>query len=141
MKMHSTTLQDVYNAINPLPAQLTAKGKINPEVRAELEANAQISVTMHWQKRASASTWDREYKCFLGETFAKALGKATAFIAELPSAEQAVLHDFMGRLGKLIDAGKEDGIAVDFLNPLLDSMKRLSENVITYKPKAGTDAS
>lgn len=41
----------------------------------------------------------------------------------------------MGQLGKLIDAGKTDGIAVDFMNPLLDTMKRLSENVITYRPE------
>jgi hypothetical protein len=43
----------------------------------------------------------------------------------------------MGQLGKLIDAGKSGGIEVDYLNPLLDTMKRLSENVITYRPLSG----
>lgn len=52
----------------------------------------------------------------------------------LPSAEQAKLNNFMGKIGKLIDAGKSEGIDVDYLNPLIDSMKRLSENVITHQP-------
>jgi hypothetical protein len=60
--------------------------------------------------------------------------EAVAFINELPSAEQAKLHNFMGKLGHMIDAAKDDGIEVDYLNPLLDTMKRLSENVITYQP-------
>ena len=131
------TLDDIYAAINPLPAMLSEKGKASPVVRFEVEANAGVNISMNWEKRNSPAKWDREYQFFLGDTFDKAFAKAVAFIESLPSAERAILHDFMGRLGRLIDIGKADGIAVDFLNPLLDSMKRLSENVITYKPTAG----
>ena len=133
------TIEEIYAALNPLPATLTEKGKASPVVKFDLEANAGISITMNWQKRYSSNTWDREYQCFMGNDFAMAFAKASAFIRDLPSAEQAVLHDFMGKLGRLIDAGKSDGIAVDFLNPLLDSMRRLSENVITYKPQPNFD--
>lgn len=130
----STTLDDVYAAINPLSARLLEKGKAEPVVRFEMEANAGMCVAMNWKKRSSPSTWDREYQCFLGDSLDQALSKAVAFISRLPSAEQAVLHEFMDKLGKLIDAGRSDGIAVDYMNPLLDTMKRLSENIITYRP-------
>ncbi|MCK1275892.1 hypothetical protein IVB46_11690 [Bradyrhizobium sp. 61] len=129
-----TTIDEIYAAINPLPAMLTAKGKVKPEVSFGVDANAGLAITMNWVKPYSPNEWDREYKHFSGKDFAEALGAATAFIKGLPSAEQAKLHNFMGKLGKLIDAGKSDGIEVDYLNPLLDTMKRLSENVITYQP-------
>lgn len=129
-----TTIDEIYAAINPLPATLSKKGKENPVVRVEIEANANITIALRWKKYGSVSDWDMDYNHFFGDNFEQALAKAVAFIHELPPAEQARLHAFMDKLGKLIDVGKSEGIAVDYLNPLLDTMKRLSENVITYKP-------
>jgi hypothetical protein len=129
-----TTINDIYAAINPLPARLSEKGKVNPSVDLKIEANAGIHIAMRWKKYGAVYDWDHEYQIFMGDNFDQCMGKAEAFIAGLPSAEQSRLHAFMGKLGKLIDVGRTEGIAVDYLNPLLDSMKRLSENVITYKP-------
>jgi hypothetical protein len=131
-----TTIADIYAAINPLPAMLAEKGKASPNVEFTVEANSKVSIGMSWKKPYSYNDWEKEYEHFFGDDFAQALSKAVAFINELPTAEQAKLNHFMGKLGKLIDAGKSDGIETDYLNPLLDTMKRLSENVITYKPRA-----
>jgi hypothetical protein len=130
-----TTIDDIYKAINSLPAALSAKGKVKPEVWVRIEANANIDISMSWDKRHQTYSYDREYKTFSGDSFQEALDKALAFIRDLPPIEQAKLHDFMAKLGKLIDAGKSDGIDLDYLNPLLDTMKRLSENVITFQPE------
>jgi len=131
-----TTIENIYTDINPLPAALSAKGKIKPDVWVCIEANAGIRVSMSWDKRHQTYSYDREYKTFSGDSFQEVLDKALAFIQQLPSAEQATLHEFMAKLGKLIDAGKADGIDLDYMNPLLDTMKRLSENVITFQPGA-----
>jgi hypothetical protein len=130
-----TTIEDIYAAINPMPAQLSAKGKVRPEVNFEIEANAQITICLKWHKFGGGD-WDNEYEWLRGSTFDEALAKAVKFIDELPSAEQARLHAFMGKLCGLIDAGRSEGIAIDYLNPLMDTMRRLSENVITYQPAA-----
>jgi hypothetical protein len=128
------TIDEIYAAINPLPAMLSAKGKVKPDAQVIIAANASISILMSWDKRYASYSYERDYKTFLGDNFQQALAKTLDFIKELPSAEQAKLHDFMGKLGKLIDAGKDEGIEVAYLNPLIESMKKLSENVITYKP-------
>ena len=130
-----TTIDDIYAAINPLPAMLSAKGKVNPDTTFMVSANANITIHMSWKRPFASNDWETDCKSFSGETFEGSLEKAMAFINKLPSAEQAKLHHFMGKLGKLIDIGKDEGINVDYLNPLLDTMKRLSENVITYKPE------
>lgn len=133
----SITIDEIYAALNPMPAMLSKKGKVSPAVEFRIEANAGVNISMHWRKPYSTRDWENDYECFTGDDFAQCLLKATAFIAGLPTAEQAKLENFMGKLGHLIDAGKTDGIDVDYLNPLLDTMKRLSENVITYQPRRG----
>jgi hypothetical protein len=132
--MKPMTIDDIYMAINPLPAALSAKGKIKPDVWLNLHANANVDIVMSWDKRHTRYSYDRDYKTFTGGDFQSAIDKAVTFIKELPSAEQAKLHEFMAKLGNLIDAGKSDGIDLDYMNPLLDTMKRLSENVITFQP-------
>lgn len=129
-----TTIEDIYAAINPLPAMLTEKGKAQPEVTVMINANAGICIYMKWKKPYSNRDWETDGEVFVGDTFEAAHAKAIAFINDLPSAKDAKLHHFMGKLGNLIDAGKDEGIDLDYLNPLLDTMKRLSENVITYQP-------
>jgi hypothetical protein len=129
----NTTIAEIYEALNPLPALLSAKGKVNPEVDFRLEANADFSVSMSWKKDDARHEYDRDYEYYRAETFAQAVGCARAFIAALPSAEQAKLHAFMGQLGRLIDSGNAVGIDVEYVNPLVETMKRLSEAAITYR--------
>lgn len=130
------TIDEIYTALNPLPAMLCAKGKVSPKVEFRIEANAGFNIAMNWRKPYARHDWEHEYECFLGDDFAKVHAKAVDFINALPSAEQAKLHHFMGKLGHLIDAANADGIEVAYLNPLVESMKRLSENVITHKKPA-----
>jgi hypothetical protein len=129
-----TTIDEIYAAINPMPAMLSAKGKVQPVSYLRIEANAGISLTLSWVKAGSYKEWDREYKCFCGDTSNEAIAEALSFINALPDAKTARLHDFMGQLGKVIDAGRDLGIDVDYLNPLTDTMKRLSENILTHQP-------
>jgi hypothetical protein len=100
----------------------------------QLEANATPNIRLSWAKTNRTDDWDRKYEHFRCETLAETVAKAVEFINELPDAATAKLHDFMSQLGKVIDSGRDLGIEVDYLNPLTETMKRLSENVITHKP-------
>lgn len=133
--MGINTISEAFSAINPIPAMLTAKGKIKPEVSLELRANAETQVNLNWVKDSGMQDWNRTYKVFTGHADI-AVARALAFIAELPSAETARLHEFMAKLGTVINDGRDLGIAVEFLNPLTETMKRLSENAITHKKKS-----
>ncbi|WP_391564592.1 hypothetical protein [Sinorhizobium meliloti] len=41
------------------------------------------------------------------------------------------MKQFMGALANVIDLGKDNGIEVEFLNPLQATMKKLSDNILT----------
>jgi len=128
------TIQDIYDAINPLPAMLSEKGKKKPRVTIEFEANARVYIFLRWEKEFNRSYHgEEEINVAAGDDVEAALKEAHAIIRDLPSAADTKLHHFMSQLGKVIDAGNELGIAVDFMNPLTETMKRISENVITFR--------
>lgn len=132
-----TTIDEIYAAINPIPAMLSAKGKIKPEARFQIDANARVGVYLNWVKDERSDDWNREYECCIADTFDEALKDALTFVDNLPAAKTARLQQFMGQLGKVIDFGRDVGVEVDYLSPLTETMKRLSENIITYQPRAG----
>ena len=45
------TIEEIYATINPLPAKLSEKGKVCPEVVVMINANAGLSIYMDWKKR------------------------------------------------------------------------------------------
>ena len=115
--------------VNDLSAAMVAKGMVAPEAELHLTSNKCPGVYLRWNDKSanygSASEW------LSADTITDAFDEAVAFIAARPSPEQARLSEFMRALGKAVDIGKEYGIDADYLNPLVASMKRLSENVIT----------
>lgn len=123
--------------LDDLSAVMTAKGLREPSATLRLCSDEESYVHLRWKTgidRGGAFGND-EYQSFKGD-IAEAFGKASAFIADLPDAQQAKLNDFMAALGSVIDIGNTYGIEADYLNPLVASMKKLSENAITYQKAA-----
>lgn len=121
--------QDIQSRINVMPAALSAKGKVMPEVTYYIRANAEPSFSMSWRTSSAQFDYDRTYKsCDTAD-------EADRFIADLPSIEEAKLAEFTEQLASIIELGRSHGIDVQFVNPLVEAMKRLSENAIPHYPK------
>lgn len=127
----------IQKRVDDIAAAMLAKGLRTPHVQAEFRSNRDTQIYVKWKSGIgrSASLGDDKYKFFNGD-MAECLEKAAAFIAKMPTPEQAKLQDFMAAVGEVIDLGRKHDIAVEFLNPLTDMMKRLSENALTDKRAA-----
>lgn len=119
--------------VNDLAAAMVAKGMREPHAQLDIASNVEPQVYLRWKAGiALGRAYDSEkYEFIKGSAVSVALDKAAAFVAKQPDAEQTKLHDFMAALGSVIDIGKQHGIEADYLNPLVASMKKLSENIIT----------
>ena len=118
--------------VNDLSAAMVAKGMRESEAQLTMRSNAEPHVYLKWKTGIDNGRLfgGDKYEFIRGEV-SEALDKAAAFIAKQPNAEQAKLQDFMAALGSVIDIGRKHNIEVEFLNPLVATMKTLSENVIT----------
>jgi hypothetical protein len=122
--------------LNALTKAMLGKGLKQPSAQFDIENDTpEVRIYLKWAdptKVASRSIYsDGLFKFIKNEDPESAFDEADAFIAELPSAEEAKLRQFMGALGAVIDLGKDNGVEVEFLNPLQKTMKKLSDNILT----------
>lgn len=117
--------------VNDLAAAMVAKGMRQPHAQLGVKANEEPEVYLRWTTGIGRDGFSGDKYEFIKGDIATALEKAAEFIAKQPDADQAKLQDFMSALGSVIDIGRQHGIEADYLNPLVASMKKLSENVIT----------
>lgn len=122
---------DIQSRMDNLSRAMLAKGLRNPEPTVMIKAHVAPCVYMHWDDEAS--TYGKS-EIIRDPDIGQAITDAFALIEGLPSPEEAKRQQFMASLAKVIDLGRENGIEVDFLNPLTETMKRLSENALTYRP-------
>lgn len=73
---------------------------------------------------------DYSIKHVYASTFEEALDATDAFLAALPPINEARRREWMKDMGRHIDKGREIGIETEFLNPLAETMQRLSRNAI-----------
>ena len=66
----------------------------------------------------------------LRDTFEEVLDAADAFVAAIPPINESRRREWIKDLGRHIDKGREIGIETEFLNPLAETMQRLSKNAI-----------
>lgn len=128
--MESTpTIADVQKRIDPIPASMSAKGLKSPRAEISIRANQDIQAFLAWADK-KAITGDR-FKVFGGATADEVLGAMEGFIAALPAPEETRMKEFMTALSDAIELGRENGISVEFINPLTEAMQRLSSNILT----------
>lgn len=116
---------------------LLAKGVAKPDAYVLIHANrVDLAMQVTWQsEKPGAEEWGQEYLHSPGESCTEALVGLLAQIDALPSKQQRQMQKFQEGLGKLIDKGKELGIEVEHLNPLVELSQRLSKNALPAGPK------
>lgn len=126
--MDYTVIQE---QIDRLSDAMIAKGLRQPGAQFTIKSHEEFHVYITWKKHNKRAYELDDFKFFKGGTPGEVLAKAFADIEAMPSADEAKFKEFMGALGGVIDLGKENGIEVEFLNPLVATMKQLSENALT----------
>lgn len=121
----------IQEKMDDLARAMLAKGLRNPSAQFHLGAHVAPLVYMRWGIHGQG---DDGCELLRDPDPSTIITDAFAFVESLPSPEEAKRQQFMTGLGKLIDLGRENGIEVDFINPLAETMKRLSENAITHQP-------
>lgn len=121
-------VNEIQRRLDVMVSALLGKGKIQPDARFVVSANAPTLVSVSWVKRNAVQKYDRDYKAFTAP--GAILADAEAFIAALPDLETERMAEFTERLAATIEMGREIGVDAEFVNPLVEAMKRLSENAI-----------
>lgn len=123
--------------LDRLMAAMVAKGMQRPDATYFLQSGRPeptfwVEYAIPDPRRHSGS--DRK-TLFFEQKDGDLFDQADAWVAAQPDAEERKVREFQRALGGLIDLGRENGIEVDYLNPLMETAKRLSENALTHQPQ------
>lgn len=129
--MDTTTIQ---SRIDAIAKGMTAKALPQAKAEFDLRSHAEPVVFVSWASKATG-TYADENKFFHG-TMEAILVDAEAYVAGLPSPEEARMSAFLTALSDAIALGKQNDIDVEFVNPLVALMKRLSKNALQHHPAA-----
>lgn len=125
---------EIQRRLDAMVSAMLDKGKREPNATMFVNANAEPRVMLKWKRTASdpVSIYGADdITNFLTGAFGEILDNADNLISGLPTPEQARMAEFTAQLAATIELGKANGIDVQFVNPLTEAMKRLSENAIT----------
>lgn len=133
-KSNTMTIADVQRRLDALPSGMSAKGLREPRAEFTIAANSELRGYLAWKDKAKS--FGEAYEFFKGKSAADVLAKIEAFIAKLPPPEETRMKEFMTALSDVIELGRQNGVDVEFINPLTEAMKRLSSNILTDRRAA-----
>ena len=118
------TIEEIQAELNKMPAALSAAGWERPE--AQLMINANSRMTAHLRSWRDTAT----YHFANGDTPAKCIAKAWAFIKALPDPEQAILTTYSRKLADAIDYGHENNVPAKLVDPVRRAQKAVSDALL-----------
>ena len=122
------TPQEISARLIAIHSVIADRFEAQPFMAPSLWVNAgrKVSVALYREYRPG----DYDLGTVFGDTFEEALDAADAFVAAIPPINESRRREWMKDLGRHIDKGREIGIETEFLNPLAETMQRLSKNAI-----------
>jgi len=120
---------DILREITRLEKLLANKGFTAPKIEISGGFSAR-ELTSNIAYKAGGSS---EYKFIHVEAldgFKSVIADTEDYINGLKSVAEIQRDAFVASVGRLIDQGRDIGIEVDFLNPLVDMMGKLSHNIL-----------
>lgn len=130
---------EIQRRVNEIVAAMIGKGLREPDCKFQFRANADPQAFVTWRNlKPRDRSDDVKFQFFAGADINALLDEALAFVAAMPDRDQTRMNEFMTALGSVIDLGRENGVEVETLNPLMATMKRLSENALTHHAGAAS---
>lgn len=120
---------DILREITRLEKLLANKGFTAPHIEISVGFSTR-ELTSNISYKAGGSS---EYQFIHVEAldgFESVIADTENYINGLKSVAEVQRNAFVASVGRLIDQGRDIGIEVDFLNPLVDMMGKLSHNIL-----------
>ena len=123
---------EIHATLAGIEADMEAKG-YRASVSLMMEATRpEASAHMRWCPAGQSLYGDgAKWESMSRLKIAEALSALEAFVAATPSVEENRKALFLENLCRVIDQGRAIGVETEILNPLVETMKRLSENILT----------
>ena len=127
----STTIWLMRAKLDALVAAMGKKGVVDPAASFMITSeNMRCHITLSSDFERRAFNGDYVKHCF-GSTFNECLIVAEKVVADMPDPSDAVLREYQRKVASAIDYGTEHSLKEDFVAPLRDVSKTISDGLLT----------
>lgn len=124
------TIEEIQTALAELVAAMVEKRVITPRAQMHIPDSGRFAIhcsCSYAQKPFNLKNYFVEH----GDTIAECIDKARAYIAALPSPEEAVTREYLGKVADAIDFGTKHSIADEYVQPLRGVTCAMTDNLLT----------
>ena len=120
---------DILREITRLEKLLANKGFTAPKIEISVGFSTR-ELTANISHKAGSEVQYKFIHLEADDNFDGLIQDTEDYINGLKSVAEIQRDAFVASVGRLIDQGRDIGIEVDFLNPLVDMMGKLSHNIL-----------
>lgn len=125
-------LKEIQTRITGLNDALIDKDYTVPDCDLTILGSGDVSV---WVKCGHYGKDGRVFEGLEGATIGAALEAADKFIADLESMSDYKKKEAVKSFGRAVDGLRAAGIEAKFVDPLSDTLKAMSENLLVHQPE------
>ena len=123
-------IEEIQTALGELVAAMVEKGAIRPSAEFKIKSGANFYVHL-WCAPETRQFDGDDAKFCRADTVSECIDNARAYIAALPSPEEAVTREYLTRVASAIDYATENSIADEYVTPLRTVTCAMTENLLT----------
>lgn len=123
------TIKDIDDALDALASAMGDKGLPTPTPRLTRCHGGRSYIWLDWG--SSRKVNGETYKSFHADTPTLSIAAAMDWIYNLPSPEQEAIRTFHAKVGAAIEFGRDNGIDDEYVTPLVETRKAMTENLLT----------
>lgn len=132
-----TKVKEIQTALTEMEAAMVEKGIKTPAAEMQIRANQKCNIHGGCGYSGGAPFDGDNYFIEFGDTPADAIAKAFAYIAAMPSPDEAGVQEYMRDVAKAIDTGKRHNIADEYVAPLRVVKAAMTDNLLAHSKEAG----
>jgi len=116
--------------IAALEAAMSDKGIVTPQATAPVSTSG---FTIHMRGAYDTTPFNgKNYKVVFDASLADCIAEAFAYVAALPSPEEAVTREYLSRIAKAVDYATEHSLPDEYVTPLRNVSCAMTDNLLTH---------
>lgn len=126
------TLQSLVTELTSMELAITELGyqAADSDLNLHWTHGSPLHLSLYYVCNGEAQAWSLNAEEETDEALTALLEEAWKYISGLKTPEQRARELFLHEFGRTLDKARDLGFGVEFLNPLEESMRKLSENIL-----------
>lgn len=127
------TTEQIQAALAEFVTAMMGKGVVTPSAEYMIKSGREPIIWL-WSDHGAPAFDGKDLRQIHGKTPDELIANARAYIAAMPSPEEAIITRHMGLLAAVVDHGREHSLPDEYVVPAQVALQAMTDNLLTVQP-------